>query len=214
MAIKGAVSADGTRNRLFPLTINTNEHVLPVYNKPLIDYPIQALGNAEIEKALVVTRERSTKDFLWLLADRKKLRLTRLDYTSRQGEGGITDALSLVSPLGGGHRICAILDNNIVEGSIREALDGFRKQLSGAKIMIKQVSEAEHLGTAEIAAGNIIAIEEKNRKLKSSLPVLEIYVYEEARFDKVQNTKRSDGGNFEVTEIHKNYVARTKEREQ
>lgn len=207
MAIKGVVLAGGTGSRLFPLTKITNKHLLPVYDKPMIYYPIQTLVDAGIEDILIVTGGRNAGDFLRLLANGKEFGLSHLDYTYQEGEGGIAEALGLAHHFGAGHRLCVILGDNIIQGSIREAVDEFRKQPSGAKILLKQVEDAERFGVAEIEDGKILGIEEKPKKPKSDLAVTGIYMYDETVFDKVQKLKRSDRGELEITDVNNAYIA-------
>ena len=207
MAMKGVVLAGGTGSRLFPLTKITNKHLLPVYDKPMIYYPIQTLVDAGIEDILIVTGGRNAGDFLRLLANGKEFGLTHLDYTYQEGEGGIAEALGLAHHFGAGHRLCVILGDNIIEGSIREAVEDFRKQPSGAKILLKQVTDAERFGVAEISDGKILGIEEKPRNPKSDLAVTGIYLYDETVFDKVQHLKRSDRGELEITDVNNAYIA-------
>lgn len=207
MAMKGVVLAGGTGSRLFPLTKITNKHLLPVYDKPMIYYPIQTLVDAGIEDILLVTGGRNAGDFLRLLANGKEFGLTHLDYTYQEGEGGIAEALSLAHHFGAGHRLCVILGDNIIEGSIRQAVEDFRNQPAGAKILLKQVPDAERFGVAEIADGKILGIEEKPKKPKSDLAVTGIYLYDETVFDKVQKLKRSDRGELEITDVNNAYIA-------
>jgi glucose-1-phosphate thymidylyltransferase len=207
MAMKGVVLAGGTGSRLFPLTKITNKHLLPVYDKPMIYYPIQALVEAGIEDILIVTGGRNAGDFLRLLANGKEFGLTHLDYTYQEGEGGIAEALGLAHHFGAGHRICVILGDNIIQGSIRGAVEEFRQQPSGAKILLKQVTDAERFGVAEIAGGKILGIQEKPKNPKSDLAVTGIYMYDETVFDKVQKLKRSDRGELEITDVNNAYIA-------
>jgi glucose-1-phosphate thymidylyltransferase len=207
MAMKGVVLAGGTGSRLFPLTKITNKHLLPVYDKPMIYYPIQTLVDAGIEDILIVTGGRNAGDFLRLLANGKEFGLTHLDYTYQEGEGGIAEALGLAHHFGAGHRLCVILGDNIIQGSIREAVEDFRKQPSGAKILLKEVEDAERFGVAEMADGKILGIEEKPKNPKSNLAVTGIYLYDETVFDKVQQLKRSDRGELEITDVNNAYIA-------
>ncbi len=207
MAMKGVVLAGGTGSRLFPLTKITNKHLLPVYDKPMIYYPIQTLVEAGIEDILIVTGGRNAGDFLRLLANGKEFGLSHLDYTYQEGEGGIAEALGLAHHFGAGHRLCVILGDNIIQGSIRGAVEEFRNQPSGAKILLKQVTDAERFGVAEIADGKILGIEEKPNQPKSDLAVTGIYMYDETVFDKVQHLKRSDRGELEITDVNNAYIA-------
>ena len=207
MSMKGVVLAGGTGSRLFPLTKITNKHLLPVYDKPMIYYPIQTLVDAGIEDILIVTGGRNAGDFLRLLANGKEFGLTHLDYTYQEGEGGIAEALGLAHHFGAGHRLCVILGDIIIQGSIREAVEAFRKQPAGAKILLKEVEDAERFGVAEMADGKILGIEEKPKNPKSNLAVTGIYLYDETVFDKVQQLKRSDRGELEITDVNNAYIA-------
>src|SRR6195256_4372964 len=162
--MKGVVLAGGTGSRLFPLTKITNKHLLPIYNKPMIFYPIQTLVDAGIKEILVVTGGRNAGDFLRLLANGKEFGLTHLDFTYQEGEGGIAEALGLTEHFADGKPLCVILGDNIIEGSIRDAVDAFRKQERGARILLKDVEDAERFGVAEIRDDRIVGIEEKPKK--------------------------------------------------
>src|SRR5271166_5711040 len=133
--MKGVVLAGGSGSRLFPLTKITNKHLLPIYDKPMIYYPIQTLVNAGIREILVVTGGRNAGDFLRLLANGKEFGLKHLHYTYQEGEGGIADALGLAEHFADGEKICVILGDNIIEKNIRGAAEDFQKQESGAKIL-------------------------------------------------------------------------------
>src|SRR5882762_4724330 len=148
--MKGVVLAGGTGSRLFPLTKITNKHLLPIYDKPMIYYPIQTLVDAGIKEILVVTGGRNSGDFLRLLANGKEFGLKHLDYTYQEGEGGIADALALAEHFADGEKLCVVLGDNIIEGSIGAAVEDFRKQERGAKILLKNVPDAERFGVAEI----------------------------------------------------------------
>ncbi len=159
--MKGVVLAGGTGSRLFPLTKITNKHLLPVFDKPMIYYPIQALVDAGIRDILLVTGGKNSGDFLRLLANGKEFGLKHIDYTYQEGEGGIADALSLAEHFADGKKICVILGDNIIEGNIREAADDFRRQERGAKILLKEVPDAERFGVAELNGSRVVQIEEK-----------------------------------------------------
>src|SRR5215471_5753563 len=166
--MKGVVLAGGIGTRLYPLTKITNKHLLPIYDKPMIYYPIQTLVDAGIRDILIVTGGKNAGDFLRLLANGKEFGLTHIDYTYQEGEGGIADALSLAEHFADGQKLCVILGDNIIEGSIRKAADDFRKQPRGARILLKEVTDAERFGVAEIKGDRIIGIEEKPKKPKSN----------------------------------------------
>src|SRR2546425_7584950 len=148
--MKGVVLAGGTGSRLFPLTKITNKHLLPIYDKPMIYYPIQTLVEAGIKDILVVTGGKNAGDFLRLLANGKHFGLAHIDYTYQEGEGGIADALALAEHFADGQKLCVILGDNIIERDIRQAADAFQQQPHGAKILLKEVHDAERFGVAEL----------------------------------------------------------------
>src|SRR5271165_2212435 len=153
--MKGVVLAGGTGSRLFPLTKITNKHLLPIYEKPMIYYPIETLVDAGIRDILIVTGGKNAGDFLRLLANGKQFGLSHIDYTYQEGEGGIADALALAEHFADGQKICVILGDNIIEKSIRGAVEDFRKQGAGAKILLKEVQDAMRFGVAELRDGRI-----------------------------------------------------------
>jgi glucose-1-phosphate thymidylyltransferase len=204
--MKGVVLAGGTGSRLFPLTKITNKHLLPIYDKPMIYYPIQALVDAGIRDILIVTGGRNAGDFLRLLANGKEFGLTHLDFTYQEGEGGIADALGLAEHFADGKKLCVILGDNIIEGSIRAAADDFRQQETGAKILLKEVPDAERFGVAEMHDGKIVGIEEKPQKPKSNFAVTGIYMYDATVFDKCRTLVPSGRGELEITDVNNAYI--------
>ena len=204
--MKGVVLAGGSGSRLFPLTKITNKHLLPIYNKPMIFYPIQTLVDAGIKEILVVTGGRNAGDFLRLLANGKEFGLAHLDYTYQEGEGGIAEALGLAEHFADGEKICVILGDNIIEGSIRGAVEEFRKQERGARILLKEVQDAERFGVAEMVDGRIVGIEEKPKKPKSNYAVTGIYMYDGAVFEKVRALVPSRRGELEITDVNNAYI--------
>ena len=204
--MKGIVLAGGTGSRLFPLTKITNKHLLPVYDKPMIYYPIQTLVEAGIKDLLIVTGGRNSGDFLRLLANGKEFGLKHINYTYQEGEGGIAEALALAEHFAEGSRICVILGDNIIEGSISQAVRDFEKQERGARILLKQVSDAERFGVAEIEGDRIVSIEEKPSKPKSNFAVTGIYMYDESVFDKTRTLKPSARGELEITDVNNAYI--------
>ena len=204
--MKGVVLAGGTGSRLFPLTKITNKHLLPIYDKPMIYYPIQTLVDAGIGEILVVTGGRNSGDFLRLLANGKEFGLKHLHYTYQEGEGGIADALGLAEHFADGSKICVILGDNIIEGNIRGAVEDFQKQDAGAKILLKEVPDAERFGVAEIRDGRVAGIEEKPPKPKSNYAVTGIYMFDETVFDKVRQLVPSRRGELEITDVNNAYI--------
>ena len=204
--MKGVVLAGGTGSRLFPLTKITNKHLLPIYDQPMIYYPIRTLVDAGIRDILIVTGGRNAGDFLRLLANGKEFGLKHLDFTYQEGEGGIADALGLAEHFADGQKICVILGDNIIEGSIRDAADQFRKQERGAKILLKEVDDAGRFGVAELDGGRIVGIEEKPKKPKSNYAVTGIYMYDETVFDKCRTLVPSRRGELEITDVNNAYI--------
>jgi len=204
--MKGIVLAGGTGSRLFPLTKITNKHLLPIFDKPMIYYPIQTLVEAGIKDILLVTGGRNSGDFLRLLANGKEFGLAHLNYTYQEGEGGIADALALAEHFADGEKICVILGDNIIEGSIREAVEAFKRQERGARILLKQVQDAERFGVAEMQGDRIVSIEEKPAQPKSNHAVIGIYMYDGTVFDKVRTLVPSGRGELEITDVNNAYI--------
>jgi glucose-1-phosphate thymidylyltransferase len=204
--VKGVILAGGTGSRLFPLTKITNKHLLPIYNKPMIYYPLQTLVEAGIRDILLVTGGRNSGDFLRLLANGKEFGLKHLNYTYQEGEGGIADALSLAEHFADGEKICVILGDNIIEKNIREAVQEFEKQDAGAKILLKEVEDAERFGVADIRGNRIVGIEEKPKNPKSNYAVIGIYMYDQTVFDKIKTLEPSGRGELEITDVNNAYI--------
>ena len=204
--MKGIVLAGGTGSRLFPLTKITNKHLLPIYDKPMIYYPIQTLVDAGIRDILLVTGGRNSGDFLRLLANGREFGLAHFNYTYQEGEGGIADALALAEHFADGDKICVILGDNILEKPIAEAAQAFEKQERGARILLKQVPDAERFGVAEMDGTRIVGIEEKPKKPKSNYAVTGIYMYDGTVFDKVKKLVPSGRGELEITDVNNAYI--------
>jgi glucose-1-phosphate thymidylyltransferase len=204
--MKGIVLAGGTGSRLFPLTKITNKHLLPIYDKPMIYYPIQTLVDAGIKDLLIVTGGRNSGDFLRLLANGKEFGLKHINYTYQEGEGGIADALALAEHFAEGSKICVILGDNIIEASIAQAVKDFEVQEKGAKILLKQVHDAERFGVAEVEGDRIIGIEEKPARPKSNYAVTGIYMYDQTVFSKTRTLKPSARGELEITDVNNAYI--------
>ena len=204
--MKGIVLAGGTGSRLFPLTKITNKHLLPIYDKPMIYYPIQTLVEAGIRDILLVTGGRNSGDFLRLLANGKEFGLNHLNYTYQEGEGGIADALALAEHHADGDPVCVILGDNIIQGSIAGAVESFQAQGRGARILLKEVPDAERFGVAEIQGDKIIGIEEKPEHPKSPYAVTGVYLYDGTVFDKVRKLVPSKRGELEITDVNNAYI--------
>jgi glucose-1-phosphate thymidylyltransferase len=204
--MKGIVLAGGTGSRLFPLTKITNKHLLPIYDRPMIYFPIQTLVDAGIRDILIVTGGRNSGDFLRLLANGKQFGLAHINYTYQEGEGGIADALALAEHFADGQKICVVLGDNIIERDIAAAAERFRQQPAGAHILLKEVTDAERFGVAEVAGSRIVGIEEKPSHPKSNYAVTGIYMYDATVFDKIKTLVPSRRGELEITDVNNAYI--------
>jgi glucose-1-phosphate thymidylyltransferase len=204
--MKGIILAGGLGTRLHPLTKITNKHLLPVYDKPMIYYPIRTLINAGITDILIVTGGNHAGDFLRLMGNGKDFGLKHLNYTYQEGEGGIADALSLAEYFADGEPICVILGDNIIERNIKKAVDDFNMQKKGAKVLLKEVPDPERFGVAEIKAGKLVNIVEKPKVPVSNMAVIGIYLYDERVFEIVKTCKPSARGELEITDVNNAYV--------
>lgn len=206
--MKGVILAGGLGTRLHPLTKITNKHLLPVHNLPMIYYPIKALINAGIEDIMIVTGGNSAGDFLRLLGNGKEFGLKYLSYAYQEGEGGIADALSLVSHFADDEPICVVLGDNIIEKNIRQAADEYRDQGNGAKILLKRVPDPQRFGVPELDGGNVVRIEEKPNDPKSDYAVTGIYFYDKTVFEVIKTLKPSGRGELEITDVNNHYIDR------
>ena len=206
--MKGIVLAGGLGTRLHPLTKVTNKHLLPIYNKPMIYYPIEMMVGAGIRDILIVTGGKNAGDFLRLLGNGRQFGLNHINYTYQEGEGGIAEALSLAEFFADRNPICVILGDNIVEGSIAPYVDNFRKQASGARILLKEVSDPQRFGVPEIHGKRIIRIDEKPAQPASSYAVTGIYMYDPKVFDIIKTLKPSGRGELEITDVNNIYIDR------
>ena len=204
--MKGIILAGGLGSRLSPLTRITNKHLLPVYNKPMIYYPIETLIKAGITDIMIVTGGNHAGDFLRLMGNGKDFGLKHLNYTYQEGEGGIAAALSLAEYFADGDPICVVLGDNIIERNIVKAVRDFTEQGTGAKILLKEVPDPERFGVAEIENDRLVNIVEKPKNPRSNLAVIGIYLYDPRVFDIVKTLKPSDRGELEITDVNNAYV--------
>jgi len=204
--MKGVVLAGGTGSRLNPLTRVTNKHLLPIYDKPMVYYPIQTLVNAGVHEILLVTGGKNAGDFLRLLGNGRDFGLKHLNYTYQEGEGGIADALALAEHFADGDAICVILGDNIIENNICQAVANFNKQKEGAKILLKEVTDAQRFGVAEVRGNNVVGIEEKPKRPKSNYAVIGIYLYDYSVFTKIRRLKPSGRRELEITDVNNFYI--------
>lgn len=206
--MKGVILAGGLGSRLHPLTKITNKHLLPVYDQPMIYYPIRALINAGIDDIMIVTGGNSAGDFLRLLGNGKDFGLKHLNYTYQEGEGGIADALSLVEHFADEEPICVVLGDNIIEKNIRAAADAYREQGKGAKILLKRVHDPQRFGVPELDGERVLRIEEKPSEPKSDFAVIGIYFYDNSVFDVIRGLEPSARGELEITDVNNHYIGR------
>lgn len=206
--MKGVILAGGLGTRLLPLTRITNKHLLPVFDRPMIYYPLQALINAGIRDILIVTGGAHAGDFLRLLGNGKDFGLERLHYAYQEGEGGIAAALALAEHFAEGDRICVVLGDNIIEGSIVGAVRRFARQPRGARVILKEVPDAERFGVAEIRDGRVVSIVEKPKRPKSNYAVTGIYLYDRQVFDVCRTLEPSGRGELEITDVNNWYLRR------
>ena len=204
--MKGVILAGGLGTRLYPLTKVTNKHLLPVYDKPMIYFPIQTLINAGIDDILIVTGGNNAGDFLRLLGNGKEFGLKHINYTYQEGEGGIAEALGLAEFFASGEKICVVLGDNIIEKNIRKAVENFRRQKEGAKILLKEVPDPQRFGVPELKGDRIVRIEEKPKSPKSHYAVIGIYLFDQEVFNFIKTLKPSDRGELEITDVNNQYI--------
>jgi glucose-1-phosphate thymidylyltransferase len=204
--MKGVVLAGGTGSRLNPLTRVTNKHLLPVYDKPMVYYPIQTLVNAGIREILLVTGGKNAGEFLRLLGNGRDFGLKHINYTYQEGEGGIAEALGLAEHFADGDPVCVVLGDNIIENNVRHAVDTFTMQRQGARILLKEVQDAERFGVAEIRGDRVVAIQEKPTNPRSNYAVIGIYLYDATVFQKIRRLRPSGRGELEITDVNNFYV--------
>lgn len=206
--MKGVVLAGGLGVRLRPLTAVTNKHLLPVFNQPMIYYPIQTLVNAGITDIMIVTGGNSAGDFLKLLGNGKAFGLKHLNYTYQEGEGGIAEALALVEHFAAGEPVCVVLGDNIIEGNISEAVRSYKERAVGAKILLKRVPDPQRFGVPELDGERVTRIEEKPQFPKSEFAVIGIYMYDASVYDIIRTLEPSGRGELEITDVNNAYIAR------
>jgi len=204
--VKGVILAGGLGSRLRPLTKVTNKHLLPIYDKPMIYYPIGTLCKAGIKDIMIVTGGNSAGDFLRLLGNGKDFGLKDIYYTYQEGEGGIADALKLCEHFAEGQRIVVILGDNIIQDDISPYVRKFEEQDSGARILLKEVDDPERFGCPELDGDRIVRIEEKPQKPASRYAVTGIYMYDRRVFDFCKRLKPSARGELEITDVNNAYI--------
>jgi glucose-1-phosphate thymidylyltransferase len=204
--MKGVILAGGLGTRLHPLTKITNKHLLPIYDRPMIYYPIETLVRAGINDILIVTGGNHAGDFLKLLGNGKDFGLRHLNYTYQEGEGGIADALGLTEYFADNQPIVVILGDNIFQSDITKAVRNFRHQGEGGKILLKEVDDPQRFGVAELEGDRIVRIVEKPKTPKSNLIVTGIYMYDSRVFDFIRTLVPSQRGELEITDVNNAYI--------
>lgn len=207
-SVKGIVLAGGSGSRLYPLTRITNKHLLPVYNQPMIYYPIQMLVAAGIDRILIVTGGNHAGEFLPLLGNGAAFGLKHIDYTYQERPAGIADALALAAHFAAGDDVCVLLADNIFEWSIQPSVERFGNQGGGARVMLAQVEHPEHYGVPVLDGGRIVRIEEKPSSPASSYAVTGCYLYDHDVFDIVPTLAPSQRGELEITDVNNAYLER------
>lgn len=208
--MKGLVLCGGLGTRLSPLTKITNKHLLPVYNKPMVYYPIRTLVEAGIEDIMIVTGGNNAGDFLRLLGNGGEFGLKHLNYTFQEKEGGIAEAVGLAEHFAGDDLVTVILGDNIIDDCIGKPLKDFERQSEGAKIFLKEVADPTQYGVAEIEGDRIVTIVEKPKQPKSNLAVIGLYMYDNSVFDIVKVLKPSGRGELEITDVNNAYIEKGK----
>jgi glucose-1-phosphate thymidylyltransferase len=208
MALKGIVLAGGMGTRLHPLTKVTNKHLLPIYDEPMVHYPIRCLVEAGIRDIMVVTGGESAGDFLKLLGNGRAFGLDHLEYGYQEGAGGIAEALGLTRYFVGGDDIVVVLGDNILEKPIAGAVDRYRRQGGGARILLKKVPDPGRFGVAEVKDGRVLGIVEKPKQPKSDLAVIGVYMYDNSVYAFVDGLERSARGELEITDVNNAYLRR------
>jgi glucose-1-phosphate thymidylyltransferase len=204
--MKGVILAGGLGSRLFPLTKVTNKHLLPIYNKPMIYYPLESLARAGVKDILLVTGGNSAGDFLRLLGNGKEFGLNHLGYAYQEGEGGIADALALAKHFADGHKLVVILGDNIFEDDLTPYIQSFENQKKGARLLLKEVSDPERFGVAKLENKKIVEIIEKPKAPVSPYAVVGLYMYDTQVFDLIRPLKPSKRGELEITDVNNAYL--------
>lgn len=202
--MKGVILAGGLGTRLRPLTLITNKHLLPIYDKPMIMYPLDTLKRSGITEIMIVCGKEHGGHFMSFLGSGKEYGV-KLQYALQCGSGGIAEALSLTEDFVDSQKVAVILGDNVFESEFSAAAKQFENE-EGAKVFVKRVPDPHRFGVAEIKDGRIIGIEEKPKEPKSDLVTVGMYMYDPDVFDKIRTLKPSARGEFEITDAHNLYI--------
>lgn len=204
--MKGVILAGGLGTRLLPMTRVTNKHLLPVYDRPMVYYPLQQLVHAGVRDVLVVTGGDSAGDFLKLLRNGHEFGLEYLRFAYQEGEGGIADALGLAEPFAAGGPVVVILGDNIFQDTLAPAIAAFRSDPRGAMILLKEVDDPERFGVARVERDRVVEIIEKPASPPSRLAVTGCYMYDARVFDIIKTLTPSRRGELEITDVNNRYI--------
>jgi len=206
--MKGIVCAGGLGTRLRPLTITTNKHLLPIYDKPMIYYPIQTLVKAGVEDIIVVTGGPHAGQFIQALRDGRDFGIRHIFYAYQEKEGGISEAIACAEPYAEGESVAVILGDNCTDADITKEVNEFT---DGARVFLKEVPDPERFGVPVFdQSREILAIEEKPQEPKSNFAVVGLYLYDETVFNKIRDLKPSQRGELEVTDLNNAYLQEKK----
>lgn len=206
--MKGIILAGGLGTRLYPLTQITNKHLLHIYDKPMVYYPLERLVEADVRDIMIVSGGNYAGQFLQLLKNGQEFGLERIHYAYQEGEGGIADALRHAEEFVNGDRMVVILGDNIFEKSLKGAIDRFRRQERGARILLKEVPDPERFGVAEVEGDRIVSIVEKPQRPKSNLAVTGVYMYDARVFEIIGKLTPSQRNELEITDVNNAYLER------
>jgi glucose-1-phosphate thymidylyltransferase len=206
--MKGVVLAGGLGTRLQPLTRITNKHLLPIYDKPMVYYPIQMLIDAGIRDIMIVTGGTYAGDFLRLIGNGEDFGLSRINYAYQKGEGGIAEALGLTRVFVGDDKVVVALGDNVLEKGIQRGVEAFAQQGQGSRIYLKEVDHPWEYGIAEVVGDRIKRIVEKPEDPPSNLAVIGVYMYTPDVFDIVEGLEPSGRGELEITDVNNAYIER------
>jgi len=206
--MKGVVLAGGLGTRLRPLTSITNKHLLPVYDQPMIFYPLQKLAEAGVRDVMLVTGGDSAGDFLRLLGDGSRFGLRTLNYAYQEREGGIAEAIGLTRTFVGEDHFVVVLGDNLMEASLAPYVEAFRKQRKGARILLTEVDNPSDYGVAELEGSRVVSIEEKPEHPRSSYAVIGVYMYDSLAYGIIDGLEPSGRGELEVTDVNRAYLER------
>jgi glucose-1-phosphate thymidylyltransferase len=207
--MKGVILAGGSGTRLHPLTRITNKHLLPIYDRPMVTYAIEALVTCDVRELMVVTGGTHAGEFLRLLGNGHEWGIDRLSYAYQERAGGIAEALGLAERFAGGEPIVVMLADNVLERSIRHAVENFAEQRDGARILLAREEDPEHLqhlGVPELDNGRVVKIHEKPEEPPSSFAVTGIYFYDPRVFEIIPDLVPSGRGELEITDVNNWFI--------